>query len=752
MSKRNVLVLFALASACVSWLLLFFMDAKAVEVVPRISLQLISAIFLSMVVVFLVVFNRKAVFRKAFLRAVMSVVVFVLAVNVFVADSAGFHMGKQSKTTLDYFLSSGGRKMESVTTAYSTYLSNLGPVFFDMFEGKQVVLDNDAVGDPRVRPFQELIAGTSMLEDIDPSVTREYMNENEPQIIRHYDTDKRELDILIYTGRNFESAKKIYIKKIDEWLVILPQFLFSESHAEHVPREVMNAATYSDENTVILELKTDVTIERVLQGSYPMEMSAYLLLFFISGLLVMLPFILTSERANSNTLILVSFFAGVLLQVFSIFAIGAIGLRITTVSVLIVNALVIVLCAAYVFKRSKRRLQLHISPINAFAVLLVFGVVFFFSVNPSVFLSYDSYMNILIGKRIAALGSITSEAGRLAMFSLMSPLLHAHASIFGVMLSYALQPVMTVLGLVLIVSLQARMLLDKGFGYIASYFYSGAAALAVFTVPEVVISADWVLNNLTIGILYGLAVLLLLQYRSKNEPVFAFLSIALFLYVAVVRIEGGVFALIFLTAVFVLDVAQYYKRLLVSLVLAAYLLINLFYYFNVHQIEEGFWSLPKAAGSLGLIAAFACLIWFERYWNKYFGNTMNRMDAVMIGVLVLGIAGLAMMRPEKAIENIGNLYANMFVGYYGILFIGVLAVVLLSAFCLDSLNAVTRLLSVQIIGFILLMYFIMLLSMHSSRIGYGDSSCRMLLHILPLCSITMVHLLSEIGIPRKAGG
>lgn len=389
---------------------------------------------------------------------------------------------------------------------------------------------------------------------------------------------------------------------------------------------------------------------------------------------------------------------------------------------------------------------------NIALLLMVFSIIAYFSIVPYTFLSYDSYMNVLVGKEIAYIGAFQNTISRLTMFSLLSPLWQTTASMFGVPLNYAIQPVFASTGGILtLVYLQIKILNRKGISNEISTMLSILVVASIFTVPEVIINFTWILNNLDIGIMYGIAIALFIRYQHYETSAYLYLSFALIIITGIVRIEGGVFVILLLILVFTSSVTLHMKKSLITLCSLIYMFLNLYYFLNIKDIEEGFWSPRNAVISSFLLVAVMVIVYLEKYWRQRFNILVENIDLLMLITIIVSVIFMSVLNPTKAMLNAGNLMMNVVsTGYYGISFIGVLLIIV----CYQSKKIIIskelRFLLINISSYILLIFLMMLISIHSSRVGgYGDSTCRMLLHITPTVGILLTQILTETMVPSR---
>lgn len=705
------------------------------------------------VILYLIYIKNKKSAKKSILKILVAIFIFTIFTNIIILKCFQYNFSKNNSTVLGYFLSSGNRNMESMQVDYATYLANLKPVFYDLLGDKELHVDSKIIQNEMLAPLSGMELHVSNLAISSEYGIDYYLSHYNPQIIRHIDINGNENKLLLFTGDEFENAKDIYIVEIDNYICISPKEILNIESNELNEKYENQQFKENKYETVILEFNNDSTIERINSDKDSLKMTIFLLFVFVSGFFMLFPFFKNSSNVK-NLMVLLSFPVGSIIQIFVIMLIGLIGIPINLFWVIITECLFL-LGWNYLFHKfplSKANRKIEFSTI--YVLLFALGIILYFSIYPHAFMSYDSYCNILIGKKIAYSGSVQENLGRLLMFSLVNPIWQTLASLFGVSFNYGMQPAFLLTGVASLFYLQYEILKDKGIKKSVALVINIIVMISLFTVPQVVINSTWILNNLDIGIMYGIAVALMYRYFQNDNKIYMILSYVLFIITGIARIEGGLFAIIYLVFIYTSSMPAKLKKILISCFTILYAVLFFCYFYMVKDIEEGFWTPQNAALSLGLLLIFNLFVLCDKFFQEKFKFIVENIDYFMIVVIIFGGIILSILNFQKSSDNMGNLIMNLVsTGYYGILIPCILFILGLYFHFVKIISKETRMLLVQVISYLLLIFVLMLISIHNSRVGYGDSSCRMVLHILPLCGILISNMLAEIHITanRKRG-
>ena len=442
------------------------------------------------------------------------------------------------------------------------------------------------------------------------------------------------------------------------------------------------------------------------------------------GLLLMMCF---RKHFSRYMIVMLSFIVGVLAWCLSSVVIVAIGIRFTWYY----TALLCLgfLAAAYFVSKPKmpdkeelafygKALLLYVSIALVFAALCVFRF------------SYDSYMYINTGQKIATLGYIPKElVSVVSGFSLFTPMLFAPSVFFGYDFSQGVYILLNAqfsvfVGYAVYEGLKEKLEPKKAFWAGVFAFFALVSSNIYFELTY------WPMSNLlTTMTMFGM---LYFSWRAQEEKESVNMIFSAFFAICFVltRSEN---MLLYICFMFILSLTDIKKRSLALHVGAVALALILWYvrFFAVAGLdftEGAFLTADKAAAVLGVMILFIAYILFLS-GAAFICRRRKLIERLFFAAMAVAVAGLAFLKPDFFIENAKVTAANIFFdgGWGGALMVFALMYVIKLA-VVPGVDYFDR----QALVFIFFFIIIFLLRSMPLRVGYGDSGSRYFAHILPL--------------------
>lgn len=717
------------------------------QMIPGFEYFLTAAVIMLMGILLFTNLQLRASIKKLLFGILLSILI-CSTIIIKIVCTGQWNLPQNSYTVLNYFSKTGGRSLQKMADKYDSYAIEWAVILNDIFSGKEVYIDKNIMDEQLLFP---LINGTDYIEveknyiysDTD---IKKMIDSSAGQTIWAETEAGETVAWYLLTGSTWEQSKRIHIINSGNKIFALPDQIYDQIGKVKSVEADRNGMKIE---SVRMDFHMDETICRVLgEGRYKWQLVfknfVYMCFIFISGLV---PLFFVENKKSSITLIfLLAFPTGTIIQILLTFLLSILGVLKNIWLVLAIELLIEGIAAAALWKKGYWKRLYEVSQRKNMALLgTLLGIMLFFSLIPQVFFTYDSYCNILIGKQMVLNGGCREILGRLIMFSLVSTNLQAEAGLFGIPLNYAFQPVFTVIGTVLILYLQSEFLVDKGVDKKAAWLLSVLLGCVFMVTPQYILGSWWILNNLIIGIWYAAAFGCLEKYRFEKDKLLLFVSVFFFIMAGIARIEGGVFAVIYLVFLLNADAVSDNFKLKISLGFTVlYGTLFLIYYMLIENIEDGFWTPANGMMSLGLLLVFDIYVVSIMRAPKGISKLRNHLDVVMSVVLITANIVMGLYDAEKFAATIQNFLINIVsTGYYGILLsvgIGIVALRIRSGL---RLEAGIKFMNIGI-SYILLILLIMQLSINHTRIGYGDSACRMFLHIVPTIGLGISVCFGEI--------
>lgn len=606
-----------------------------------------------------------------------------------------------------------------------------------MFSGKQVIVAENAYNNPGV----SLI----LLETNATSVSIESLAREEfetlhliykAQTINMTLTDDSVYTIYLLTGEEWLEEEILYALGCEGDTVIAPKSmidgfcLIQESNTDE------NRSSYPSISRSELIFHKDAVTEECFTNDKGAALSnfVFLLYLFVVGFVLLFPFGGVIGTAATCALAMI---AGTGVYVATCLVVGFTGLAFNIW--IAGTAPLLLACAGYALGMWKSQGQSHWRPSQSAlpTLIVIIAVLSFTSLEPHTHLTTDSYLSVLLGHRIAE-GGFLSNLSRISSYSFLGTLINTGTSLLGVQYAYAFVPAFVACGLLSIFLLQGK-LFSLYCGRSAAWCISLATTLVYVFTPMFLINSVWIMNNLPLGIILASAVLFLLLHYKTGETVYAWMFPFPFLLFCLIRIEGPLFGVAALVCFRPLWRSEKLFKTVVHIFTLMHGALYLAMYTNLRDnYDPVFWSPTKGGALVGMTCLLCLYLWLERYLKK---NTFarvvtSRLDETMLILLTLMILSALIFLREKSLENLSALMeTTFFIGYYNVFWLVLPAIGLLTAWIPETEWIPPQSLGGFIIAFFLALFILMLAREVPLHTSYGDSGCRMLLHILPTAGI-----------------
>lgn len=687
----------------------------------RINLRIITAYYLGYLIV-VIILNATLFSQGSFL-------------------TPDIYMGNQEYDTVyEYYEQkyiSSDEKM-----AFTDFRALSLSVFYDFLKDKEVIVDDSIVNDEIV---YYLVSGLNndydigKIKEIKEESVLTLKTESPKQIFRFY-TGETELledkELFLFTGEEWNASKNIYMFACDDTIYAVPDELLQEESIiwENSERkkptedDIITECTYAsmvgEADATILKYSQveetcySISIRNLIFGVYILSI----------GLIALFPLF---RKMNSALIIFLSYPLGAILHVVSVILVGSFDIQINLLSIIITAVLISILYNLILLRISHKMEKQNIKRRE-----LLLGIVYstvlivYFSFNVNIWMSYDSFMSIYLAKYIVYNGEYKSILGTLSSFSLGTPILNTGAILFGIDLSYAFQPIMTFMGMGAIIILLAKILLERyDYQKKAIVWISVIALLLLASTPMFNQSKEWMHNNMTIGIWFGISAAFLVLYYIRQEKILLAIAFPYLLAAALIRIEGPLFATVLLVC---LKNLLQNKRVIKGLscgILICSLLQFILYYQAIGFVDSKFWTPSKSIAMLSILTAYVIYLLVEERLPACFTKLNDNIDFVMLVAIGLAAIAFSILNYNLALSNIMVLAQLFFgMGYYGGFVFCVIITIIVNLRINIRENRLMRFYHTFLVGFILVLYDLVFFRkpLHNNS---GDSSCRMLLHI-----------------------
>lgn len=449
----------------------------------------------------------------------------------------------------------------------------------------------------------------------------------------------------------------------------------------------------------------------------------------VFGLLVMMCF---NKYLSKLQIIMLSFIIGVLFWCLASVVIVCIGIIFTWYWVAFVCVLFLgILC--FILRPKKpviddvifylKTLLIYVSISMFFAALCVFRF------------SYDSYMYINTGMKIAKLGYISKELIEIVSgFSLFTPMLFSPAIFFNYDFSQGLYLLLNVQFTLLIGYVVYENLSNKTTTKIA--IISGTVAVLALVSSNIYFELIyWPMSNLlTAMTLFGLVYF---SYQSQKQSARAnmILSAIFGMCFVLTRSEN---MLLYICIMFIVSLSDVKKKHLVWHLASVAFVLALWYvrFFAVAGIsfsEGAFLTFERAVQLLGILLIFILYVVILGK-SKILTDKKKYLEVLFFGAMAVAIIILGVLNPESFIINLKSTLVNMF---YDGSWAGALLIIPSLYLIKSAYQKKIDFYDKTIFIFILFHAIIFLLRDMPLRIGFGDSGSRYFAHILPIMIYTI---------------
>lgn len=476
----------------------------------------------------------------------------------------------------------------------------------------------------------------------------------------------------------------------------------------------MNEKAVSD---VVLRNAGKVTSSVINQALFIFALEAY-------GLLVMMCF---NRYFSKLKIVMLSFVVGTLVWCLSSVVIVCIGIAFKWyyVALLCFAALVALYFVLKPEKISKEDIIFYAKTLLIYVALALFFAAF------CVFrFSYDSYMYINTGQKIAKLGYISKDlVGIVSGFSLFTPMLFSPSVFFDFDFSQGVYILLNVQFTVFVGYAVYEYLIEKI--SVKKAIIAGALSFLAIASSNIYFEMIyWPLSNLiTTMTMFGM---LYFSWRAqkKNEGINMLISAFFAVCFVLTRSEN---MLLYVCFMFILSLSSIKKKNL-ALHIAGVAVALLLWYIRFFLIagfdfaDGAFLTAKRAAQVLGVLVLFIVYVLLLSK-SEFVLKRKKLMERIFFIAMALAIVGIALIKPDFFVENSRVTLLNIF--YDGAWAGAIMTFAFLYFVKLISekeFNYFDR----QSLVFILFFIIIFLLRDMSLRVGYGDSGSRYFAHILPI--------------------
>ena len=406
-----------------------------------------------------------------------------------------------------------------------------------------------------------------------------------------------------------------------------------------------------------------------------------------------------------------------------------------------VAALCLLVLAAAFFTQKPQKPNKEDISFYAKALVLYISFALFFAAFCIFRFSYDSYMYINTGQKIAKLGYISKDLVSIVSgFSLFTPMLFAPSVFFGFDFSQGVYVLLNVqftlfIGYVVYEELHKDCLFKKS---------AIAGVLAFLAVASSNIYFElmyWPMSNLLTAMTMFMLIYFAWLAQRENEGINMLFSAFFGICFVLIRSENMLLYICFMFIISLGDIKKKSIALHLSGVAAALALwyFRFFATAGLDFTEGAFLTIDKAVYVIGALVAFIIYILFISKLDIV-SKRRKLIERLFFTAMALAACGLAFINPESFVENSRSTLLNMFFdgGWAGalIIFGSMYFIKLLYSHGFDYFDR-------QTLVFILFFIIIFLLRDMPLRVGYGDSGSRYFAHILPVLAFSVSTTLTK---------
>ncbi len=354
-------------------------------------------------------------------------------------------------------------------------------------------------------------------------------------------------------------------------------------------------------------------------------------------------------------------------------------------------------------------------------------------------LSYDSYKLLEVGRAIGYDGYFHPDTqAKLASWGIFLPMVQSASIFLGLDYLYGLQPVLFVCLLASLFCLATKALHIMKAPSLVRRVYPALAVLALMSTYFIVFQGFYIHNSMPSAVYLFLFCSTVWIARTQNQPRLLALGMLFLAAFTLQRMEGPLFALIFLVLVMTDRQLSYRHKVLCLLPYAG--LVFLWYSKLYFMIGSGSDILDreKITKLLSPLGAFTFVIVFSR--ARWIARLVGALPWVMLYVIAGKLLIVALDRPDHMAASLSALVQNILKsGNWGVTW-----VVLFVLFTLAHHKVKLPHGKVFFIGIPSFLMFLFVLSSERIpyRVGWGDSANRILTHILP---VLLFYVLLRLG-------
>ena len=459
-------------------------------------------------------------------------------------------------------------------------------------------------------------------------------------------------------------------------------------------------------------------------ASSVINQALFIFVLEIFGLLIMMCF---NRYFSKLKIMMLSYIAGVLIWCLASVVIVCIGIAFKWYFVAI---LCLAILAVLYFVLKPQKISKEDLIFYAKTLLIYASLALFFAALCVFRFSYDSYMYINTGQKIAKLGYLPNElVGIVSGFSLFTPMLFAPSEFFNYDFSQ---------GLYILLNAQFTVFVGYAvFEYLQDKIdFKKAVAAGVFSFLALVSSniyfelMYWPMSNLlTTMTMFGV-VYFAWRAKRENQGINMLLSAFFAVCFVLTRTENMLLYICFMFIISLSDIKKKNISLHLASVAVALVLwyIRFFAVAGINYSEGAFLTIDRAALLLGVLALIIIYVLFISK-SKFVTNRKKLIEKLFFIAMIVAVIGLTVLDFDFFLENTKATLHNIF--YDGawagaiMIFVTMYFIKLISC---DGFNYFDK----QTLVFILFFVIIFLLRAMPLRIGYGDSGSRYFAHILPL--------------------
>ena len=516
-------------------------------------------------------------------------------------------------------------------------------------------------------------------------------------------------------------------------------YAFPQSLLQAEPADADTEACFLDTTPTLVSVSFALEENSDTAAAYPFKQLAVSIFFALLGCILLLPY--------KNKLGYMRFLAllwplglSAYLLAFSLILMSGMAINLFSIAA----ALIVILCAGLFFasKQEKNHTKAvwtkgstAVLCVNACAIVL-------FSLKPLYILSTDS-----VGQLFQTTALLQGGEGNLFSTILSYSLIHvpvyALSKLIGLPYYFALPNLLSVSGLCCIIVFSFGLLQKKQDLKRAS----ALSVLYLLSSPMMLFGFVLVLNNLALGILVAVLFMLfqvLFVQEKWQRPAFLPLAFALIFLAMLARIENLLFYALALLFLPLLKIERKQELQAAHLFIIVATLSFVIYSIRTNFDQSSiFWTFGRGAAVEALcIAVYAAIVLKEKLSEiRLFHFVYEHMHSVVIaGALALSLA-LFVLKQERASLNFLVFQTNfLFIGQYGFHWFLFALIPLFYPFVQNKAQA--KFVYLYSIAYFLAMYILMLFRVTPVRIGDGDSSNRMAMHIYFLFLPVLTDILS----------